>query len=193
MLALIHMILANDLKKDTIFLLDEQPHKVLSTVHVKKARQGATVQLKLKNLISGSTISRNVSSNERFEKAEIERRELEFVYNHRGEYVFSDPQDKSQRFSLSEEQLGDTKLFLKEGLRVGAEYFNDKIINIVLPIKVDYKVIEAPPNVKGNTASGGAKTVIIESGAQIQAPLFIEEGDVIKVNTQKGEYAERAK
>lgn len=187
------MLDINSIKKDDVIIVDGQPNRVLDASHVKKARQGATVQLKLKNLVTNTTISKSFNSNERFGEADIERRELEFVYNYRDEYIFNNPQDKSQRFSLKENQLSGTKLFLKGGLRITAEYFNDKIINIALPIKVDYKVVEAPPNIKGNTASGGTKTVTIESGAQIQVPLFIEEGDSIKVNTQKGEYAERTK
>lgn len=187
------MIDINSIKKDDVIIVGDQPNRVVEISHMKKARQGATVQMKLKNLATDATISKNFNSNERFREADIERRELEFVYNHRGEYIFNNPQDKSQRFSLNEKQLIGTKLFLKEGLRVTVEYFNDKIINIVLPIKVDYKVVEAPPSIKGNTASGGTKTVTIESGAQIQVPLFIAEGDSIKVNTQKGEYAERTK
>ena len=187
------MLDINSIKKDDVIIVGGQPNRVLGASHMKKARQGATVQLRLKNLLTGATVSKNFSSNERFEEADIERRELEFVYNHRNEYIFNNPQDKSQRFSLNEDQLNGIRLFLKGGLRVTAEYFNDKIINIVLPIKVDYKVVEAPPNIKGNTASGGTKTVTIESGAQIQVPLFIEEGDSIRVNTQKKEYAERTK
>ena len=187
------MISANDLKRDSVFILGGHPHKVLESSHMKKGRQGATVQLKLKNLVTGSIISKNVSSNERFEPADIEKRELVFIYNHRGECVFSDPNDKSNRISIKESDLVYEKEFLKGGLLVVAEYFDDKFIGVKLPIKIDYKVVDAPPNVKGNTAGGGTKMVTIETGAKIQTPLFIEEGDIIKINTEKGEYVERLK
>jgi elongation factor P len=186
------MIRANSLKKDDLIILESEIHKVLEASHMKKARQGATVQLKLKNLLTGATISRTFGSGERFEEADLKKRELEFIYNHKDEYVFSDASDKSQRFSLSKEKIGAKTRFLKGGLRVSAEYFDDNLIDVILPIKAEYKVIAAPPNVRGNTAGAATKSVTIETGAQIQTPLFVEEGDIIRVNTEKEEYVERA-
>lgn len=185
------MISANDARKDDTIILDGKPHKVLEASHMKKARQGAMVQLKLKNLLTGATLSRTFGSGERFGEADLQKRELEFVYNHKDEYVFSDASDKSQRFSLSKEKLGGKASFLNSGLHITAEYFGDNLIDIILPIKAEYKVVAAPPNVRGNTAGAATKSVTIETGAQIQAPLFIGEGDIIKVNTEKGEYVER--
>ena len=187
------MISANDLKRDSVFILGGHPHKVLESSHMKKARQGATVSMKLKNLTTNSTVSRTVNSNERFEEADIEKRKLVFIYSHRGEYVFADFNNRSNRISINEEELTDERYFIKVGLQIEAEYFDDKLIGINIPIKVDYKVIDAPPGVKGNTVSGGKKMVTIETGAKIQTPLFIEEGDIIRINTEKGEYVERAK
>ncbi|OGZ61463.1 MAG: hypothetical protein A2932_01645 [Candidatus Spechtbacteria bacterium RIFCSPLOWO2_01_FULL_46_10] len=187
------MILASDLRKDGIFILDGTPHKVLEAHHQKMARQGAVVQTKLRNLLNGATISRNFNGNERFEEAEIEKRKLLFLYKHRGEYGFANPGNRAERFILEESQLGNEKHFLKPNLEVDVEFFGGEIVNIIPPIKGDYKVVEAPPNVKGDTASGGNKAVTIETGAKILTPLFIEEGDVIRVNTEKGEYVERVK
>ena len=121
----------------------------------------------------------------------IEKVKLIFVYANKGEYIFYEPPDKSKRLTLNEGQAGEISKFLKANLEIAAEKFEGKIIGINLPIKVDYKVTEAPPNVKGNTASGGTKQVTIETGAVILTPLFIESGDIIKINTQKGEYVER--
>jgi len=99
---------------------------------------------------------------------------------------------KTARFSMKEKQLGDIAKFLKPNTEVLAYKFGDKIINIELPVKIDYKVVEAPPSYKGDTATGGSKTVKLENGLQIQVPMFINEGDVIRVNTSTGEYVERA-
>ena len=126
----------------------------------------------------------------------IEKIPMKFLYNHRGEFWFADPKNPKDRFSLKEELIGEPARFLKSNLGVIALQFsttgeNPKIINIILPIKVDLKVVEAPPAVRGNTAQGGTKSVKLESGAEIQTPLFINEGDVVKVNTETGEYVER--
>lgn len=187
------MLNVNDLQKDTMFILDGVPYRVLEVDHKKVARQGASVQTKLKNLISGATLSRNFTGADKFEEAEIDKKTLTFLYGHRGEYVFIEPDDKSVRFTLKEDDLGPEKDYLKPNLEVVAEFFDEKIIRIIVPVKVDYKVVEAPPGVKGDTVSGGTKQVKIESGAMIQTPLFIEMDDVIRVNTERGEYAERVK
>lgn len=181
----------NDLKKDVVFLWEGAPHKVLEVQHKKMARQGATVEAKFRNLINGSTITRTFFPSERLEEAEVEKKELLFLYEHRGEYCFVDPADRSQRSTLTKDEVGESAAFLKPNLGVTAEYFDGKIISIVLPIKVEVKVVEAPPGLKGDTASGGSKAVKIETGAMIQTPLFINAGDIIRVNTQKGEYVER--
>ncbi|MDX1535984.1 MAG: elongation factor P [Candidatus Spechtbacterales bacterium] len=185
------MLTINNLQKDTTLILDGQPYKVLDIVHRKKARQGATVQAKLKNIVTGATVSRNFTQSDKFEEAEVEKRDLNFLYNHRGEFVFINSDDKSERYPVSEEDIGDKAQYLKENLGIVAEFFKGDIINIVLPIKVDYKVVEAPPAVRGNSAGAVTKQVKIETGAMITTPLFINRGDVIKVNTEKGEYVER--
>ncbi|MEX0870039.1 MAG: elongation factor P [Candidatus Spechtbacterales bacterium] len=186
------MISTNDLSKDDIILLNGQPHKVLEIKHKKVARQAATADAKLKNLASGATVSRTfLPSSDRLEEAQIEKKQLQFIYNHRGKYVFCNPVDKSERYELVEESLGEERLFLRSNLEITAQFLKGEIISIELPVKVEYKVAEAPPNIRGNTASGGTKQVEIETGAVVNTPLFIETGDVIRVNTKKGEYVER--
>lgn len=187
------MLSINDLQKDTIFLFEGAPYKVLEIQHKKMARQGATVQVKIKNLVSGSTLSRSFFPSDKFEEAELEKRSLLFLYEHRGEYGFVLPQNRSQRFILKVDEVGDKAQFLKSNLEVTAVFFNGNIISIELPIKVDYTVAEAPPGIRGDTASGGSKPVKIETGATVQTPLFINVGDTIRVNTEKGEYVERVK
>jgi len=158
---------------------------------LKMQQRKPVLQTRLKNLINGKVIDRNIQHSEEFEEASLERLTVEFLYQHRGEYWFCDAKDRSKRFQLDESVLGDNKNFLKPGVPIDAFKFNDKIINISLPIKMEFKVVEAPPGIKGDTAQGGTKVAIIETGAKISVPLFINEGDIIRVNTESGEYVER--
>jgi len=148
-------------------------------------------QTKIRNIITGKILSRNFQHMESFKEAEIEYKKVKFVYFHRDKFVFCDIQNPSARFELPAEIIGDKAKFLKPNSEVEVVSFQGKTINIRLPIKMDFKVIEAPPAIRGNTAQGGAKVVIIETGAQISVPLFVNEGDVIKINTETGEYVER--
>jgi elongation factor P len=145
----------------------------------------------MKNLLNGKIVERNFAQSDVFEEADIKRGEVKFLYNHRDEYWFSKKDDPSKRFKLEERILGDATKYLKNNLIVGAILFNDQIINIELPVKMDFKVIEAPPAIRGDTAQGGVKQVIIETGATVNTPLFVEEGDVIRINTENGQYVER--
>ena len=126
-----------------------------------------------------------------FEEADIEKQDVKFLYNHRDEYWFSDIKDPSIRFQLGQDILGNISHFLKAGTEVHAILFNGKIINVILPIKMDFKVTQAPPAIRGDTAQGGVKQVTLETGAIVNTPLFINEGDIVRINTQSGEYVER--
>ena len=181
----------NDLKIGTFFIWEGQPFEVLHSQHLKMQQRRPVLQTKIKNLISGKIIERNFQQSDSFEEADIQKKEVKFLYSHRGEYWFSEADDPSKRFELDENIIGESSQFLKPDTLISALLFSDKIINIELPVKIDFKVIEAPPSLRGNTAQGGTKQVKIETGAQISAPLFIEKGDVIRINTQTGEYTER--
>ena len=117
--------------------------------------------------------------------------DAQFIYARNHGYWFHEVGNPSNRFSISEETIGDQGRFLKPQMTVRAIKFDGRIINVEIPIKVEYKVTEAPPNVRGNTAQGGTKQVVIETGAKISTPMFVETGDVIRVNTETGEYVER--
>ncbi len=198
------MLNYNDLKPGIIFILDDQPYQVLEYNFLRKQQRKPVAQTKIKNLISGKIISYTAHSNESFKEAEINYRKVKFLYGHpdrkssisngtsRSKFVFSELNNPVQRFELDESQIEDIKKFLKPDSSVEAVEFEGKIININLPIKMDFKVIEAPPGIKGDTAQGGVKAVKIETGAIINVPLFIGQGDIIRVNTQLGEYVERA-
>ncbi|MDD3614147.1 MAG: elongation factor P [Candidatus Pacebacteria bacterium] len=185
------MLGINDLKPKTVIIINDEPYEVLSTNFLKMQQRKPVLQTRLKNLINGKVIERNIQHSEEFEEAEIERLTVEFLYEHRGEYWFCEANDRSKRFQLDESVLGDNKNFLKSGVPIDAFKFNGRIINISLPIKMDFKVVEAPPGIKGDTAQGGTKVAIIETGAKVAVPLFINEGDIIRVNTESGEYVER--
>lgn len=184
------MLSYTDLTPGTAFILDGEPYEVLEYQFVRMQQRKPSVQTKLKNLISGKIISKTFQPSDSLKEAEIEKEELSFIYAHRGEYVF---QQGKERIILKEETLEESAKYLKANLNVTAYKFDGKIINIKLPVKVDYVVKEAPPGFKGDTATGGTKSVTLENGLQINVPLFIEAGDVVRVNTESGQYAERVK
>jgi elongation factor P len=186
------MLSYGDLKKGVVFVMNGEPWLVLDSGFLRMQQRKAVMQTKLKNLKTGKVVDRNFQASESFEEAEIERVPAVFIYANRGENWFHARGDKSKRFSLTDDALGDKAKFLKPELEVVMIKFGDEVINVELPIKVDYEVVEAPPVVKGGTAQGGNKQVKIESGAMIITPMFIEEGEKIRVNTETGEYVERA-
>lgn len=185
------MLGINDLKPGVVFIFEGQPYEVLASNHLKMQMRKPVLQTRMKNLINGKVLERNFQAAESFEEAEIERTKVDYLYHHRGEYWFCDAGDRAKRFQLPEELLGDNKYYLKPNTTIDALRFDGNIINISLPIKMEFKIVEAPPNIKGNTAQGGTKIATIESGAQVSVPLFLEVGDIIRVNTQSGEYVER--
>ncbi len=185
------MLSINDLKTGTIFIFEGQPYQVLEFKHTHVGRGGSSLQTKIKNLVNGKIIAKTFKPLDSFEEADIDWRELKYLYNHRGEFWFCDPNDLAKRTMLEELKLGEEKKFLKKEAVVRAIIFNNEIKGIELPIKVDLQVAEAPPSIKGNSAQGGTKVVVLETGAEIKTPLFIEAGDIVRVNTRTGEYAER--
>ncbi|MFH1671604.1 MAG: elongation factor P [Candidatus Portnoybacteria bacterium] len=186
------MLSHNDLKKGVEFILDNQPYEVLESSFVFKARGSSTVQAKIKNLITGNVIPKTFHPADKLKEAEIEKILAVFIYNNRGKFVFHEEGNPSSRFELEKEVIGKSAAFLKTNEKVEAVKFNDRIINIVLPIKVKLKVAESPPGIKGDRAQGGNKSVTVENGATVNVPLFIKQGDIIEINTETGEYVKRA-
>jgi elongation factor P len=185
------MIGINDLKNGIIVKINNDPYVVLSVKHLHIGRGASSVQTKIKNLKTGQVLERNFRPADEFEEAEVNKMNSKFLYESKGEYWFNETGKPQNRFSLKRDDLGDEAEFLKPNLDVQAVMFDGKIIAIELPIKVEYKVLEAPPAVKGNTAQGGTKTIVIEGGAKVITPMFINEGDIIRINTTTGEYTER--
>jgi elongation factor P len=185
------MLSVNDLKPKTFFIYEEQPYVVLETHHLKMQQRRPVVQTKMRNLINGKILEKNFAQSDVFEEADISKQKVKFLYSHRGQYWFSDEKDSSKRFELDENIISDAVKFLKPNTVLDAILFEDKVINIELPVKMDFKVIEAPPAIRGNTAQGGIKQVKIETGASVNVPLFVNQGDIIRINTETGEYTER--
>ncbi|MDO8676067.1 MAG: elongation factor P [Candidatus Azambacteria bacterium] len=185
------MLSINDLQNGTYIVYEDAPYQVMEVHHLHIGRGGSSIQTKLKNLKTGQVLARNFKSADQFQQADIEKRNVKYLYNHRDEYWFTEEKNEKNRFFLKKDMLGDIINFLQPNTVVEALNFKGELLTITLPIKMDFKVTEAPPRTRGNTAQGGTKTVIIETGASIIVPLFVNEGDIIRVNTQTGEYAER--
>ncbi len=186
------MLTHTDLKKGTQFIYEDQPWEVVEALLVKMAQRRPVVQTKIRNLLNGSVQEKNFQQGDVFDEAELVRKSIKFLYSTKGQYFFCDEKDPSKRFSFTEEQLGAQAKFFKPNSLVEGILFNDKIITVKSPIKVTLKVKESAPGVKGDRAQGGTKEAVLESGAVIQVPLFIEEGDLIEINTELGQYVKRA-
>ncbi len=180
-----------DLVKGTLFILDGAPYEVIDMHFLRMQQRKATVQTRIRNLITGKLLDRNFQASDNFEEAEIERKNAMFIYAAKGEYWFHAEGDPKARFSLSADLVGDQGQFLKPNTKVQTMVFNDKVIKVEIRIKMDFKVIEAPPAIRGNTSQGGTKVVTVEGGAKVNVPLFINEGETIRINTTTGDYVER--
>ncbi len=185
------MFTHNEIKKGVRIILEGQPYEVLEARPLKKAQRRVVIQSKIRNLINGNVFSRNFHQGDIFEEAEIFKFKAKFLYSHRERFFFCREENPSERFYFTASQIGLGCKFLKPGQIVEGIIFDKKVINISLPIKVQLKVIEAPPGLKGERAQAGTKTVILETGAKINVPLFIEAGNLIEINTENGEYVKR--
>ena len=185
------MLTINDLKVGTIFKYQNEPYEVLKSTHTHMGRGGATVSVKIKSLSSGKVLAINFKSADKFAEANIEQKQITFLYQDEAVAYFMD--ENYEQFNLPLKIAGLAGNFLKNGEMVNVSYFEDQPIKINLPIKIKLKVAETEPGAKGNTANGAAyKSALLETGWRLQVPLFIKEGDLIVVNTEKGEYVERA-
>lgn len=180
-----------DLRKGVIFVYDGEPWEVLDFKQIGKAQDVVVAKVKIKNLITGKIIEKNFHQDDTFEDAEVKKVPVKFIFSKKGVYHFCERDNPSNRFELKEEKIGKGARFLKSGMILDGLEFNEKIINISLPIKVNLKVIEAPPAVKGSREQPGTKQVTLETGTKINVPLFIETGDIIEINTETGEYIRR--
>ncbi len=181
----------NEILPKKIIIHNDEPYIVISAHVFRKQQRKPVNQTKLKSLATGKVVEPTFHQNETAREADVSTRTISFVYANRGEYTFCDPENPADRFTLDEDLVGSQGKFLKAKSEVEALVYDDNIIGIKFPIKVELKVTEAMPAVKGNTAQGASKEVKLETGATIFAPMFINEGDIISVNTETGDYAER--
>ena len=183
------MISTNDFHTGLTIELDGDIYMVIDFQPVKPGKGAAFVRSKLKNLRSGSTTERTFRAGEKVPRALIERKEMEYLYASGEEYIFMDTESYEQ-ISLSRETLGDNLKYLKENMHLNILLFKGEILGLELPNSVELKVVETEPGFKGDTAAGGSKPAKLETGLVVQVPFFINEGDVLRIDTRTGEYLE---
>ncbi len=189
---IVHTMLEyNQITPRKYIILDGDPYEVLDS-HVSKKQQRKPVnQTKVKHLKTGKVVERTFHHSDKVNEADIDTRDAIYIFSKKGDLWFHAADDKSNRVAVPDDVMGEEQKFLKNGMRVKALVFEDEVIGVQLPIKVELEVAEAPPAIKGNTAQGGTKLVTLETGAEVTAPLFVNMGDIVRVNTQTGEYTER--
>lgn len=185
------MLNYNEVKPGKYIVLDNQPYSVIEFSISRMQQRKPVAQTKIKNLITGKIIEKTFQQSDKLEEAELVKKSIKYLYNNKGEFWFSEEKDPSKRFKLEQSLIEDCWDLLKENSVVDALIFNDNIISVKPPIKLDLKVVEAPPGFKGDTAQGGTKQVKVETGALITTPLFVNEGDTIRINTETKQYTER--
>jgi elongation factor P len=185
------MLEYNEIKENKFIVFEGEPYEVVSSHVFRKQQRKPVNAAKLRNLISGRIVEHSFHVSDKVEEADLEKKEVKYLYTNKGEFWFADAKDASKRFELPETMIGPGAKFLKPNSMIDAMLFNDKIIGIKLPIKVDLIVKESHPAVKGNTAQGASKVVVLETGAELQVPMFIKEGDIVRINTETGQYTDR--
>jgi|UniRef100_A0A7V6DRA2 elongation factor P len=181
-----------DFKKGLKIEIDGAPYVIVEFLHVKPGKGGAFVRTKIKNLVTGKVLDQTFRSGEKLKRPDLVEREMQFLYREGDNFYMMDNETYEQ-LALTSEQLGDAVLYLIENLNLKVLFFNQQPVAVELPNFVELTVAQAEPGVRGDTASGGTKPATLESGAVIQVPLFINEGDKVKVDTRTGTYIERVK
>lgn len=190
------MLNYNEIKERKYIVMGDEPFEVIESSVSRQQQRKPVNKTKLKSLISGRVVEHTFQVSDTANEADINRKNIVYIYRKGSEFWFHTEGDKSDRFSLEEAVVGTAQNYILEGSNVEALIYTnsedeEQIIGLKLPIKVELEVTDAPPSIKGNTATGGDKLVTVSTGAKITAPLFINVGDVIAVNTETGEYTER--
>ncbi|MEW6188674.1 MAG: elongation factor P [Actinomycetota bacterium] len=184
------MITTNQFRTGMTIEVDGVLYTILDFQHVKPGKGQAFVRTRLRNIKTGAIIDKTFRAGEKVELARLDHRPMQYLYSDHDNYTFMDTESYEQ-LSLLSEQLGEARKYLKEEMTLEILMYEGKPIGVELPIFVELKVISTPPGVKGDTATGGTKPATLETGAVIQVPLFIEEGDIVKIDTRSGEYITR--
>lgn len=185
------MLSVTELRRGTVFVDQEKPYVVLRYRHTKMGRGTANVKVKVRNLKSGASLEKTFISDASVEEGIVNRKKAQYLYSNESKLYFMDPKSFEQ-FSTPV-KLGEGAInFLKEGMEVTLAFFDNEPVSIEIPLKVDLKVVEAPPSAKGDTKQGGTKKAVLETGVKVRVPLFVKVGDVLRVNTNTGGYVGRA-
>ena len=185
------MLEYNEITVGKYIVYEKEPYEILGSHVFRKQQRKPVNATKMRNLITGNIKEISFHQSEKVDEAEIDKKEVKYLYTNKGEYWFCEPTNPSNRFQLPTMLLGEKIKFVKPNTVIATLMFGEKIIGVDIPIKVDLKVIEAHPAVKGDTAKGGNKQVLLETGATINVPMFINQGEVIRINTETGQYVER--
>jgi len=184
------MIDSGELRKGITIELEDKLYQVLDYQHIKIGRGSAMVRLKLRDIRGGHTIERTFQASEKFTRARLDSRTMQYLYNDGDAYYFMD-EETFEQIPIDTSQLGDALNYLKEGMSLEVSSYKGKLVGVELPVAVELEVVETGPGFKGDTATAGNKPAKLETGITIQVPMFISNGDVIKVDTRTGEYLER--
>ncbi|OHA60258.1 MAG: hypothetical protein A2589_03790 [Candidatus Vogelbacteria bacterium RIFOXYD1_FULL_46_19] len=185
------MLEYNEIRPRKFIVWNNEPYEVLDSHVFRKQQRKPVNQTKLKNLITGKVVEQSFHQSEKVEEADLHSRAVKYLYSNRGEFWFAEPTNPKERFTLEENLVADKIKYVRANDEVELLSFNDKAIGLSVPIKVKLKVTEAAPAVKGNTAQGATKQITVESGATLNVPLFVNEGDIVEINTETGEYVGR--
>lgn len=184
------MIAAGDFRKGITFEMNKEPYVVMDFQHVKPGKGAAFVRTKYKNLLTGSIVEKTFNPSEKFPKAHIESKEMQYLYSDDGLYYFMDNETYEQ-IPLSKNEVEEAILYIKENDTATIKFYNGRPFQVTSPNFVELKVTKTEPGIKGDTASNVTKSAVLETGANVQVPLFVNEGDTIRVDTRSGEYMSR--
>jgi len=184
------MLNSTELRKGIIIELNDKLYQVIEYKHIKMKRT-ALVRLKLRDIVGGHTIEQTFQSDDKFVRARLEYRRMQYLYSDAGLYYFMDEENYEQ-MPLNASQLGDAINYMKDGMSLEISSYKGELIGVEMPITIELEVIETEPGFKGNTATGGSKSAKLETGLTVQVPLFINEGDILKIDTRSASYLERA-
>jgi elongation factor P len=184
------MLSISDIKKDSIIQINGVPYKVVEYLHSKMGRGGAVAKTKLKNLADGTVMSKTFQGNDKIERAEIEYKKLQYLYS-ASEKLYMMEMTTYEQTDMSIDLAGEASKFLVEGMEVSGMFFNNRVVALELPKIINVSIEHTEPGIKGDTVSASLKPASISSGAIVQVPLFIKQGDEIKVDTRTGEYVGR--
>jgi elongation factor P len=192
------MLEYNEIRERKVIIYEDEPYEVITSHVFRKQQRKPVNATKLKNLLTGKVLEISFHVSDKVDEADLEKSEVKYLYNAKGEYWFCDVKDPANRFVVPAEKIGNPQVkFLKEGMTATMKIFENEneeriIVSVELPIKMEFTIKEAAPAVRGNTATNATKSVILENGTEIFVPMFLEAGEKIRINTENGEYVERA-